>query len=57
MFLGNSYLEWLSVNNPRRTHNYLEMSYHIDQLVNNADRFEVIKLRNLPLFQKYYVNS
>lgn len=57
MFLGNDYLEWLSVKNPRRTHNYLEMSYHIDQLFKGADEFEVRQLRGLPLFQKYYVHS
>jgi len=55
MFLGSSYLEWLSVNNPKQTHNYLEMTYTFDQLVKGADDFEVSQLRGMPVFQKYFV--
>jgi hypothetical protein len=57
MYLGSTYLEWFSVKNPKQTHNYLEMAYHIDQLVRGDDTFEVTQLRGMPLFQNYFVHS
>lgn len=57
MFIGSGYIDWMSVKNPKKTHNYLERTYTLDDMVDNKDEFEVYHLSGSDLYNRYYVHN
>jgi hypothetical protein len=41
--------------NPMKTHNYLEMTYTIEQLLRNEQTMEASVIRGAPFYGEYYV--
>lgn len=57
MFFGKSWREQWSLTNPVHTHNYLELTYSIEEMMENKQAFEAKLLRKATFFNNYYVSD
>jgi hypothetical protein len=55
MYFGRTYWDWIKPTNPKRTHNYLELSYTTDELRSDAEEYELDTIMRHSEYANQYV--